>query len=151
MARIASFSKPVFVRAVTFELLLRGVEDEVKLNQMVAPHGQIDCPLTTKILRDLVLTADLAVSVTYRTPSGREAKSDAHIFNLVGSDGQIIKVKDSGNYLSIGKCPACGDETLIANDGVTSKRELEKRKKAFENYMRNSCPDHESARVKYWF
>jgi hypothetical protein len=28
---------------------------------------------------------------------------------------------------------------------------LEKRKKAFENDMRNSCPDHESARVKYWF
>jgi hypothetical protein len=151
IARIASFSKPVFVRAVTFELLLERVKDEITVDRMVAPYVQIDCRLPAKILHALVLRADLAVSASYRTPSGREAKSEARIFNLIGGDGQITEVRDSGNYLSIGKCPVCGDETLFANDGVTSKRALEKRKKAFENAMRGTCPDHDSARAQYWF
>jgi hypothetical protein len=151
IARVASFSTPVFVRAVTFELLLERVKDEIKLDRMVAPYLQIDCRLPAKILHALVLTADLAVSASYRTPSGREAKSEARIFNLIGGDGQMIEVRDSGNYLSVGKCPECGDETLFANAGVTSKRELEKRTRAFENAMRGTCPDHDSARAQYWF
>lgn len=151
VARIATFGQPVFLRSVRFELLLRDVTENVVLNRMIPPHSEYDCPLPRKISRELILTKDIAVSASYKTASGREATSEAHVFNMVGGDGSIVEVTDSGSYLSIAKCPKCGEQTLFSNSGARTKRELQAREKAFAKDLRKTCPNHESSRVKFWF
>jgi hypothetical protein len=151
VVRVAAFGQSVFVRSIKIDLLRRDTEKEVVVNILIPPHGQFDCPLPLEIVRALTLTGDVAVQITYKTASGREANSEARIFNLVGGDGDICKVSNSANHMSLAKCPKCGDETLFANSGVNTKKELEARKKAFENDLRKSCPNHESSRVKFWY
>lgn len=150
IARVATFGQPVFLRLVRFELFLSDVIDEVVLNRMVPPHSELDCPLTRKILRGFTLSKDIAVSASYKTASGREATSDAHVFNITGGDGAVSSVTASGKYLSFATCPKCGEQTLFSNSGVTTKRELDARERAFKKDLNKTCPDHESSRVKFW-
>jgi len=150
VARVSTFGQPIFLRSVRFELLGRGIEDSVTVNQMIAPHGQVDCAMPRKIVDDVVLTRDVSVTANYRTASGREAKSPAPVFNLVGGDGRIGKIADEGRYLSFADCPKCGTSVVFANRGVTTAEQLIQRKRTFEKDLHKTCPDHDSSRVKFW-
>jgi hypothetical protein len=113
--------------------------------------SQLDVALPRKIVSAVVLTEDVAVSVRYRTASGREANSEAKVFNIVGGDGAIAKVSEAGGYISFANCPKCNAELMFGNGGLSTKRQIEKRKKAFERDLRGTCPNHERSRVKFWF
>lgn len=150
-ARVAAFGHPIFVRSVRFKLPNEdNAEELVAVNQMLSPHGQIDCPVPTRILDRVILTDDLAVSALYRTESGRETESEAPIFNLVGEDGQIFKVEASGSYIGWGKCPKCGKDAMFGTAGVANVKELNKRRYAFEKDLKKTCPDHDRSRRKFW-
>jgi hypothetical protein len=51
--------------------------------------------------------------------------------NLVGGDGQVLKIEASGNYIGWGKCPKCGNDAMFGTAGVTNVKELNKRRHAF--------------------
>jgi hypothetical protein len=150
-ARVARFGHPTFIRSVRFKLPNEdNAEEVVAVNQMLSPHGQVDCPVPRSILDRLVLTNDLAVSALYRTESGREAESDAPIFNLVGGDGEVLNVECSGKYIGWGKCPKCGKGVMFGTAGVANLKELNKRRHAFEKDLKKTCPDHDRSRQKFW-
>jgi hypothetical protein len=150
-ARVATFGHPIFIRSVRFKLPNKDdAEEVVAVNQMLSPHGQVDCRVPRSILDRLVLTDDLAVSALYRTESGRETESDAPIFNLVGGDGQIFKVEDSGRCIGWGKCPKCGNDAMFGTAGVVNVKELNQRRHAFERDLKKTCPNHDRSRQKFW-
>ncbi len=150
-ARVATFGHPIFIRSVRFKLPNEdNAEEVVAVNQMLSPHGQVDCPVPRSILDRLVFTDDIAVSALYRTESGRETESDAPIFNLVENDGQILKVQASGKYIGWGKCPKCGKDVMFGTAGVANVKELNKRRHAFEKDLKKTCPDHDLSRQKFW-
>ena len=96
VARVAAFSRPIFIRSVRFKFPQQENADVVvPLNHMLAPHGELDCPMPRELLSRLILTEDMAVSAIYKTESGREAESEAPIFNLVGGRGEVYKVDPS--------------------------------------------------------
>jgi hypothetical protein len=148
-ARVAAFDHPIFIKAITFDLLGKK-EVVVALNQMLAPHGQLDCPIPKEVLRQLVLTNDLAISARYRTQTNKLAQTDSPIFNLVGGDGQVIGVTESGKYLGWGQCPKCGEEWMFSTAGVANVKELNRRRRAYERDLKRTCPDHDESRKKFW-
>lgn len=150
-ARVAAFGRPIFIRSIRFKFPEKdNAEELVPVNQMLAPHEQVDCPVPRQILDYLVLTEDMAVSALYRTESGHELESDAPIFNLVGGDGQVIKVVASGRLIGWGKCPRCGSDAMFGTAGVPNLRELSKRRRKFEKDLKKTCPDHDRSRQKFW-
>jgi hypothetical protein len=150
-ARVATFGHPIFIRFVRFKLPNQDkAEEVVAVNQMLSPHGQVDCAIPRRMRDRLVLTDDLAVSALYRTESGRETESDAPIFNLVGGDGQTLKVEASGNYIGWGKCPKCGNDAVFGTSGVANVKKLNQRRGAFERDLKKTCPDHDRSRQKFW-
>jgi hypothetical protein len=151
VARVAAFGLPVFIQSVRFKFPEKENADVVvPLNRMLAPHGEIDCRMPSELLNRLVLTEDVAVSAVYKTESGREAESDAQIFNLVGGRGEVYKVDPSGRYIGWGNCPTCGEPTMFSTEGVRSMTELTKKRRAFEKDLKRTHPNHDRSRQKFW-
>jgi hypothetical protein len=148
-ARVAAFDYSIFIKSIKFDLL--GKKDSVVVvNQMLAPHAQVDRPIPREVLRELVLTNDLAISAEYRTASHRTAQTDSPVFNLVGGDGEVVKITESGRYLGWGTCPKCGGEWMFSTTGVANVKELNRRRHAYEKDLRRTCPDHDESRKKFW-
>jgi hypothetical protein len=148
-ARVAAFDHPIFIKSITFDLLGKK-ETVVPVNQMLAPHAQMDRPIPRELLNELVLTNDLAISAKYRSQTNKSAQTDSPIFNLVGGDGQIVKITESGKYLGWGKCPKCGKEWMFSTSGITNVKGLNRRKRAYEKDLRRTCPNHDESRKKFW-
>jgi hypothetical protein len=151
VARVAAFSHPIFIQSIRFKFPEKNnAEFVVPVNRMLPPHGEVDCPMPRELASRLILTEDLAVSAIYKTESGREAESDAPIFNLVGGHGEVYKVDPSGKYLGWGTCPTCGELTMFSTEGVKNMKELAKKRREFEKDLKQTHPNHDLSHQKFW-
>jgi len=151
VARVAAFSRPIFVRSVRFRFPEKDNADVVvPVNRMLPPHGEVDCRMPRELLSRFVLTADMAVSAIFKTESGRELESDAPVFNLGGGDREVYNVRQSGGYIGWGKCPTCGELTMFSTEGAQDMTELNRKRAAFEKDLKRTHPNHDLSRQKFW-
>jgi hypothetical protein len=133
---------PILVEEVRAVLYGHGEEYRFPVNAQLKGSDTLEVAVPSELLSEVVLTADVEMSIRYRTRDGRERSTEAAGFNLTGGDNRFT-VKPHFDYVRNARCPTCEDSVPMIVSGLTNEKEVAKHRKRFEKYLGRKCPDHQ--------
>jgi len=114
-------------------------------HRIVTPGHVTGFDLPEELWRDEPIFCDINVKLEYQC-FGKEGVSEGRSYNLLVSNGKVIKIRKGMGTVWAVNCPKCKrwDGMAMRTENLTNFEEADARQKQMEEELSATCPEHQS-------